>query len=216
MIRALVADDQQAVRAGFAALLQTQPDIIVVATAADGEEAVRQSEQHQPDVVLMDIRMPALDGIAATRRICDIPGDTTPRVLVLTTFDLDEYVYDALQAGASGFLLKDVRPETLFEAVRVVAAGEALLQLAHRVFNDIRDTSASITDRQKVLSGTINLVGGMTVCLYVFPPLLKEFRKHHPQVEIKVEQVTRIPGEALHHTENRLGDLVRAWLRLLR
>jgi DNA-binding NarL/FixJ family response regulator len=126
VIRALVADDQQAVRAGFAALLQTQADITVVATAADGEEAVRQSDEHRPDVVLMDIRMPVLDGIAATRRIC-ADADATPRVLVLTTFDLDEYVYDALQAGASGFLLKDVRPEALFEAVRVVAAGDALL-----------------------------------------------------------------------------------------
>ena len=127
MIRALVADDQQAVRAGFAALLETQTDIAVVATAADGEEAVRLSEEHRPDVVLMDIRMPGLDGIAATRRICADTGETTPRVLILTTFDLDEYVYDALQAGASGFLLKDVRPEMLFDAVRVVAAGDALI-----------------------------------------------------------------------------------------
>jgi DNA-binding NarL/FixJ family response regulator len=126
MIRALIADDQQAVRAGFAALLGTQPDITVVATAADGEEAVQQSHEHQPDVVLMDIRMPVLDGIAATRQIC-AAGDAGPRVLVLTTFDLDEYVYDALQAGASGFLLKDAPPESLFEAVRVVAAGDALL-----------------------------------------------------------------------------------------
>jgi DNA-binding NarL/FixJ family response regulator len=127
VIRALVADDQEAVRAGFAALLETQDDITVVATAADGDDAVRQSHEHRPDVVLMDIRMPVLDGIAATRRICAAPADATPRVLVLTTFDLDEYVYDALQAGASGFLLKDVRPEALFEAVRVVAAGDALL-----------------------------------------------------------------------------------------
>ena len=128
MIRALVADDQHAVRAGFAALLETQDDITVVATAADGEEAVRQSEEHRPDVVLMDIRMPR------TRRhrrhapdLHRLDGQPRPRVLVLTTFDLDEYVYDALRAGASGFLLKDVRPETLFEAVRVVAAGDALL-----------------------------------------------------------------------------------------
>jgi len=127
VIRALIADDQQAVRAGFAALLETQPDISVVATAANGEEAVEQSHQHQPDIVLMDIRMPVLDGIAATREICAAAGNDGPRVLVLTTFDLDEYVYDALQAGASGFLLKDAPPETLFEAVRVVAAGEALL-----------------------------------------------------------------------------------------
>jgi DNA-binding NarL/FixJ family response regulator len=127
VIRALVADDQQAVRAGFAALLETQDDITVVGTAADGREAVQRNQEHRPDVVLMDIRMPVLDGIAATREICAAAGDTGPRVLVLTTFDLDEYVYDALQAGASGFLLKDVPPETLFEAVRVVAAGDALL-----------------------------------------------------------------------------------------
>lgn len=126
MIRALIADDQQAVRAGFAALLETQTDITVVATAANGEEAVTQNREHRPDIVLMDIRMPVLDGIAATREIC-AEGDAGPRVLVLTTFDLDEYVYDALQAGASGFLLKDAPPETLFEAVRVVAAGDALL-----------------------------------------------------------------------------------------
>ncbi len=128
MIHALVVDDQEAVRAGFAALLETQTDITVVATAADGEEAVQLSREHRPDVVLMDIRMPVLDGIAATRRICATTTDEiAPRVLVLTTFDLDEYVYDALQAGASGFLLKDVRPEALFDAVRVVAAGDALL-----------------------------------------------------------------------------------------
>jgi DNA-binding NarL/FixJ family response regulator len=127
VIRALVADDQQAVRAGLAALLDTQGDITVVATAANGQEAVQQSKEHGPDVVLMDIRMPVLDGIAATASICADTRDAGPRVLVLTTFDLDEYVYDALQAGASGFLLKDAPPETLFEAVRVVAAGDALL-----------------------------------------------------------------------------------------
>jgi len=127
VIRALVADDQQAVRAGIAALLETQPDITVVATAADGEAAVNQAQEHHPDIVLMDIRMPVTDGLAATRRICATADEAGPRVLVLTTFDLDEYVYDALQAGASGFLLKDAPPETLFQAVRVVAAGDALL-----------------------------------------------------------------------------------------
>ena len=126
MIRTLVADDQEVVRAGFSALLETQPDVTVVASAADGAEAVRLSSEHRPDVVLMDVRMPTMDGIEATRRICAGDGDR-PRILILTTFDLDEYVYDALQAGASGFLLKDVPAETLFEAVRVIAAGEALL-----------------------------------------------------------------------------------------
>ncbi len=126
MIRALVADDQEVVRAGFSALLDTQSDITVVAAAADGAEAVRLSGEHSPDVVLMDVRMPVLDGIEATRQICARDGDG-PRILILTTFDLDEYVYDALHSGASGFLLKDVPAETLFEAVRVIAAGEALL-----------------------------------------------------------------------------------------
>jgi DNA-binding NarL/FixJ family response regulator len=126
VIRTLVADDQEVVRAGFSALLGTQPDFEVVASAADGVEAVRLSDEHRPDVVLMDVRMPLLDGIEATRQICVGDGDG-PRILILTTFDLDEYVYDALQAGASGFLLKDAPAESLFEAVRVIAAGEALL-----------------------------------------------------------------------------------------
>ena len=126
MIRALVADDQEVVREGFAALLGTQDDMTVVARAADGAEAVTLSAEHGPDVVLMDVRMPVMDGIEATRRIAE-SGDDGPRILILTTFDLDDYVYDALQAGASGFLLKDVPAETLFDAVRVVAAGDALL-----------------------------------------------------------------------------------------
>jgi len=124
-IRVVVADDQEIVRAGFVALLGTQPDFDVAGSAADGEDAVRVCREHRPDVVLMDVRMPALDGIAATRELC--ADDDGPRVLMLTTFDLDEYVYDALSAGASGFLLKDVAAETLFDAVRVVAAGDALL-----------------------------------------------------------------------------------------
>lgn len=126
MIRTLVADDQQVVREGFAALLDTQADMTVVASAADGAEAVTLSAEHHPDVVLMDVRMPVLDGIEAARQIAAAEEDG-PRILILTTFDLDDYVYDALQAGASGFLLKDVPAETLFEAVRVIAGGEALL-----------------------------------------------------------------------------------------
>jgi DNA-binding NarL/FixJ family response regulator len=121
-IRIVVADDQRIVRDGFAALLETQPDITVVGSAADGEEAVRVCGEQRPDVVLMDVRMPGLDGIAATRRLA-----RGPKVIILTTFDLDDYVYDALSAGASGFLLKDAGAERLFEAVRVVAAGDALL-----------------------------------------------------------------------------------------
>jgi DNA-binding NarL/FixJ family response regulator len=125
-IRVVVVDDQEIVRAGFAALLETQADFAVVGTAADGEEGVRVCRDAQPDVVLMDVRMPTLDGIEATRQLAE-DGARKPRVIMLTTFDLDEYVYDALGAGASGFLLKDVTAETLFDAVRVVAAGEALL-----------------------------------------------------------------------------------------
>ena len=122
----IVADDHQTVRAGFAALLDTQPDFDVLGTASDGAEAVRIARDLRPDVVLMDVRMPGMDGIEATRQLA---GSETnrPRILILTTFDLDEYVYDALRAGASGFLLKDVTAERLFDAVRVIAEGEALL-----------------------------------------------------------------------------------------
>jgi DNA-binding NarL/FixJ family response regulator len=122
----VVADDQEVVRAGFAALLDTQSDLTVVGTAADGAEAVRVCHAKRPDVVLMDVRMPVMDGIQATRQIT-ADADARTRILMLTTFDLDEHVYDALHAGASGFLLKDVTAERLFDAVRVVAAGEALL-----------------------------------------------------------------------------------------
>jgi DNA-binding NarL/FixJ family response regulator len=125
-VRIVVADDHQVARAGFAAMLDTQPDFTVTGTASDGAEAVRISKQLRPDVVLMDVRMPVMDGIEATRRLT-ASGAAGPRVLILTTFDLDEYVYDALRAGASGFLLKDVTAERLFDAVRVVAAGDALL-----------------------------------------------------------------------------------------
>ena len=121
----VVADDHEVVRVGFAAILDTQPDFTVLGTAADGAEAVRTCRERCPDVVLMDVRMPGMDGIEATRLLTS--SGTGPRVLVLTTFDLDEYVYDALRAGASGFLLKDVTAERLFDAVRVIAEGEALL-----------------------------------------------------------------------------------------
>ncbi|MEV6191122.1 response regulator transcription factor [Streptomyces sp. NPDC051920] len=124
-IRVLIADDQQMVRQGFTVLLNTHPGIEVIGQAVDGLDAVRQVAELAPDVVLMDIRMPELGGIEATRRITtDTPHI---KVLVLTTFDLDEYVYEALRAGASGFLLKDASAEQLAEAVRVVAAGDALL-----------------------------------------------------------------------------------------
>ncbi|MFF5341728.1 response regulator [Streptomyces althioticus] len=125
MIRVLIADDQQMVRQGFTVLLNTQPDIEVVGQAVNGIEAVEQVGVLAPDVVLMDIRMPELGGIEATARITAVTPEV--KVLVLTTFDLDEYVYEALRAGASGFLLKDASAEQLAEAVRVVAAGDALL-----------------------------------------------------------------------------------------
>ncbi|MEJ1086965.1 response regulator transcription factor [Microbacterium sp. Mu-80] len=128
-IRVLVADDQGMVRAGFAALLAAQDGIEVVGQAADGAQAVAMTARLDPDVVLMDVRMPELDGIAATRRILgpSFPAARVPRILMLTTFDIDDYVYDALEAGASGFLLKDALPEELVHAVRVIASGDALL-----------------------------------------------------------------------------------------
>jgi len=125
MIGIVVADDHEVVRAGFAALLDTQPDFTVLGTAADGAQAVSVCRELKPDVVLMDVRMPGTDGIEATRQLAST--EVAPKVLILTTFDLDQYVFDALRAGASGFLLKDVTAERLFDAVRVVAAGEALL-----------------------------------------------------------------------------------------
>jgi DNA-binding NarL/FixJ family response regulator len=126
-IRVLIADDQPLMRAGFRMVLEVEDDITVVGEAANGEQAVHSAQRLEPDVVLMDIRMPDLDGIAATREITQADGGAVARVLILTTFDLDEYVYDALGAGASGFLLKDSSPDQLVAAIRVVAGGEALL-----------------------------------------------------------------------------------------
>jgi DNA-binding NarL/FixJ family response regulator len=148
MIRVLIVDDQTIVRAGFAALLAAQPDIDVVGECGDGREAVRLAQTHRPDVVLMDIRMPKMDGIDATKRILADPCCGSTRVLMLTTFDVDEYVYEALSAGASGFLLKDSTAAELVAAVRVVARGDALLapQVTGRL---IREFARQRRDRPK-------------------------------------------------------------------
>ncbi|MFF5113182.1 response regulator [Streptosporangium sp. NPDC000509] len=122
MIKIVLADDQALVRAGFRALLDAQPGMTVVAEASDGAQALRLAAEHEPDVVLMDIRMPGMDGLTATR---EMPAG--PKIIILTTFELDEYVFEALRGGASGFLVKDTEPAELIQAVRVVAAGDALL-----------------------------------------------------------------------------------------
>ncbi|CAM5243796.1 response regulator [Streptomyces pseudogriseolus] len=127
MIRVVLADDQSLVRAGFRALLDAQPDITVAGEAADGEEALRLIRELRPDVVLMDIRMPALDGLAATRRVTEDPDLADVKVVMLTTFELDEYVFEAIRSGASGFLVKDTEPDELLRAVRAVVDGDALL-----------------------------------------------------------------------------------------
>jgi DNA-binding NarL/FixJ family response regulator len=158
-ISIVIADDQELVRSGFAMILDSQPDLMVVAEAADGAEAIAAVTEHRPDVVLLDIRMPRMDGIEAAREIC---ARTSSRVLMLTTFDQDDYVYDALYAGASGFLLKDVRRDDLVHAVRVVAAGESLLAptVTRRLISDLtarrpRATASStagldaLTNREK-------------------------------------------------------------------
>jgi DNA-binding NarL/FixJ family response regulator len=156
-IRVLLADDQELVRAGFRMILETQPDIEVVGDAGDGVEAVTATRRLVPDVVLMDIRMPNLDGLEATRQI--VAARSGARVLILTTFDLDEYVYQALTAGASGFLLKNAPPEQLIGGVRVVAAGDALLSpsITRRVIEHFTllpppggaDVLAGLTDRER-------------------------------------------------------------------
>jgi DNA-binding NarL/FixJ family response regulator len=159
--RVLVVDDQALVRGGFAMILEAEPDITVVGEAADGVEAVRAVAEQSPDVVLMDVRMPRMDGIEATRRIT---AAGRARVLVLTTFDLDEYVYDAVVAGASGFLLKDVRPRDLAHAVRAVAAGDSLVAptVTRRLLEQFvrlppagrrSDRLAALTDRETEVLG---------------------------------------------------------------
>ncbi|MGD9705742.1 MAG: response regulator [Acidimicrobiia bacterium] len=160
MIRVALVDDQSMVRSGFRMILEAEADLTIVGEAANGREAVDVVGRTRPDVVLMDIRMPVMDGIEATRLITNGKGDSAPRVLVLTTFDVDDYVYSALHAGASGFLLKDARAEDLVEAIRVVARGDALLApsvtrrlIEHLAQSSGRDTMpapglADLTDRE--------------------------------------------------------------------
>ncbi|MEU6846759.1 response regulator transcription factor [Streptomyces sp. NPDC046716] len=154
MIRVLLADDQSLVRAGFRALLDAQSDIEVAAEAADGEEAVRLVRELRPDVVLMDIRMPLLDGLAATRRIGADPELAAVRVVMLTTFELDEYVFEAIRSGASGFLVKDTEPDELLRAVRAVVHGDALLSPGVT-----RRLVAEFAARSKEPAGAVSLAG---------------------------------------------------------
>src|SRR3954464_14795046 len=144
MISVLLADDQALGRAGFRALLNAEPDIQVVAEAADGLEAVKQAQQTHPDVVLMDIRMPGVDGLEATKRIAADPALAETRVVILTTFELDEYVFEALRTGGSGFLVKDTEPVELLRGVRAVAAGDALLSpgVTRRVIGEFATAGA--------------------------------------------------------------------------
>ena len=151
MIRVLIADDQALVRAGFRMILDAEEDIDVIGESSDGAEAVEQARRLTPDVVLMDIRMPELDGIEATRRLLAQAGEHPVRVLMLTTFDLNEYVYEALRAGASGFLLKDVPPEQLAAGIRVVAGGEALLapSITKRLIQEFAEVAPAIPEPPK-------------------------------------------------------------------
>jgi DNA-binding NarL/FixJ family response regulator len=153
-IRVVIADDQELVRTGFRAILNSELDIEVVGEAQDGRVAIEVAREQEPDVVLMDIRMPLLDGLAATRNIVTGP-DSKPRVLILTTFDLDEYVYEALRSGASGFMLKDNPAEQLITAIRVVAEGNALLapQITRRLISEFaRSPSTSESEHLQVLT----------------------------------------------------------------
>src|SRR3954451_4345030 len=145
-VRIMIADDQALVRAGFKMILDAEDDIEVVGEAADGRQAVDLAKRVKPDVVLMDIRMPELDGIEATRRLVDPSAEQPTRVIMLTTFDLNEYVYEALRAGASGFLLKDVPPAQLAAGIRVVAGGEALFapSITRRLIEEVAEVATAI------------------------------------------------------------------------
>ena len=153
-IEVLIVDDQELVRTGFRLFLETQPGLTVVGEAGDGEEAIERVRELRPDVVLMDIRMPTMDGVEATAKLTSGAIEPAPRVLVLTTFDLDEYVFGALRAGAAGFLLKDAPRERLIEAIRVVHSGEALLSpsITRRLIEDFAARSDPIKPAAAVLA----------------------------------------------------------------
>ena len=153
-IRVLIVDDQELVRTGFRLFLETQPGLAVIGEAGDGEEAIERVRELRPDVVLMDIRMPTMDGVEATAKLTSGAIEPAPRVLVLTTFDLDEYVFGALRAGAAGFLLKDAPRERLIEAIRVVHSGEALLSpsITRRLIEDFAARSDQIEPPAAVLA----------------------------------------------------------------
>ncbi|MBJ7902283.1 response regulator transcription factor [Streptomyces sp. DSM 110735] len=168
MIRVLLADDQSLVRAGFGALLGAQPDIEIAGEAADGAQALRQVRALRPDVVLMDIRMPVLDGLAATRHITEDPALAEVKVIMLTTFELDEYVFEAIRSGASGFLVKDTEPDELVRAVRAVVDGDALLSpgVTRRLIAEFAarskepaaaDALARLTDREREVMALVGI-----------------------------------------------------------
>jgi DNA-binding NarL/FixJ family response regulator len=219
-VRVLLVDDQALIRAGFRMILDAEEDIEVVGECADGAQAVDSARRLSPDVILMDIRMPEMDGIEATRRIVGAEGDAARRVLMLTTFDLDEYVYDALRAGASGFLLKDVPAEQLVEGIRVVARGEALLapSVTKRLIHEFaragpsrQETPASLQDLtprelevfRLIARGMSNaeiaedlIVSETTVKTHVARVLMKlELRDRVQVVVLAYESGVVLPGE---------------------
>lgn len=222
LVSVMIVDDQAIVRLGFQALLQSQADMSVVATAADGRDAVRLATTLEPDVVLMDVRMPNMGGIEATQALQRLP--TPPKVLILTTFDLDEYVYDALRAGASGFLLKDATPEQIIDAVRVIGAGEALLapNITRRLISEFAGRArlqpppglAELTRRERevfdlVATGLTNAelaarlhLAEQTVKTHVSSVLFKlQLRDRVQAVVLAYESGIVIPGHPGHHPQ---------------